>query len=142
MSISNNQTQIQEECKTQVLSSWLVIIYDDPINLMDYVTRIIQKVLGYPKEKAKELMLQVHHNGKAIVWSGSKEKSRVLCAAIAYLSIKCLARSRMKIAPTLQGGLRIDIESLLDWASLVHHHRCCQTGRLTGSFSGLKNGNG
>lgn len=54
---------------------WIVIVWNDPINLMSYVTFVLQKLFGYPREKATRLMLQVHHEGKAVVSSGSREKA-------------------------------------------------------------------
>ena len=54
---------------------WLVIVWNDPINLMSYVTFVFQKLFGYPKEKAHRLMLQVHNEGKAIVSHGTREKA-------------------------------------------------------------------
>ena len=48
---------------------WIVIVWNDPINLMSYVTYVFQKLFGYPREKATKLMLDVHHKGKAIVSS-------------------------------------------------------------------------
>lgn len=54
---------------------WLVIVWNDPINLMSYVTFVLQKLFGYPRPKAQRLMLQVHNEGKAIVSSGAKEKA-------------------------------------------------------------------
>jgi ATP-dependent Clp protease adaptor protein ClpS len=53
---------------------WVVIVWDDPINLMSYVTYVLQKLFGYPKEKAEQLMLQVHHEGRAVVSSGTRER--------------------------------------------------------------------
>jgi ATP-dependent Clp protease adaptor protein ClpS len=53
---------------------WITIVWDDPINLMDYVTYVFQCVFGYPKAKAEKLMLDVHHKGKAVVSSGAREK--------------------------------------------------------------------
>ena len=53
---------------------WVVIVWDDPINLMDYVTYVFQKLFGYPKAKARQLMLQVHNEGKAVVASGTRER--------------------------------------------------------------------
>jgi ATP-dependent Clp protease adaptor protein ClpS len=58
---------------------WLVVVHNDPINLMSYVTYVFQKVFGYPKEKAHKLMLQVHNEGKAIVSSGPREKAESDC---------------------------------------------------------------
>jgi ATP-dependent Clp protease adaptor protein ClpS len=54
---------------------WIVIVWNDPINLMSYVTFVFQKLFGYSREKAERLMLQVHNEGKAVVSSGTKEKA-------------------------------------------------------------------
>jgi ATP-dependent Clp protease adaptor protein ClpS len=55
---------------------WIVIVWNDPtINLMSYVTLVFQKLFGYSREKATRLMLQVHHEGKAVVSGGTREKA-------------------------------------------------------------------
>jgi ATP-dependent Clp protease adaptor protein ClpS len=54
---------------------WIVIVWNDPINLMSYVTLVFQKLFGYDKAKATKLMLQVHKEGKAVVSSGTREKA-------------------------------------------------------------------
>ena len=56
---------------------WIVIVWNDPINLMSYVTWVFQKLFGYSIEKATQLMLDVHHKGKAVVSSGTKEKAEL-----------------------------------------------------------------
>jgi ATP-dependent Clp protease adaptor protein ClpS len=56
---------------------WIVIVWNDPINLMSYVTFVLQKLFGYPKAKAEKLMLDVHHKGKAVVSSGPREKAEL-----------------------------------------------------------------
>jgi ATP-dependent Clp protease adaptor protein ClpS len=53
---------------------WIVIVWNDPINLMSYVTLVFRKLFGYSPAKATKLMLQVHSEGKAIVSSGTREK--------------------------------------------------------------------
>jgi ATP-dependent Clp protease adaptor protein ClpS len=53
---------------------WVVVVWNDPINLMSYVTYVFQKLFGYSREKATRLMLQVHHEGRAIVSSGPRER--------------------------------------------------------------------
>jgi ATP-dependent Clp protease adaptor protein ClpS len=53
---------------------WMTIVWDDPVNLMSYVTHVFQTHFGYPKAKAHKLMMQVHTEGKAVVSSGSKEQ--------------------------------------------------------------------
>jgi ATP-dependent Clp protease adaptor protein ClpS len=56
---------------------WVVIVWNDPINLMSYVTYVFQKLFGYSKDKATKLMLDVHHKGKAVVSSGTREKAEL-----------------------------------------------------------------
>ncbi len=56
---------------------WIVLVWNDPINLMSYVTFVFQKVFGYGLEKATELMLDVHHKGRAVVSSGAREKAEI-----------------------------------------------------------------
>jgi ATP-dependent Clp protease adaptor protein ClpS len=58
---------------------WLVIVWNDPINLMSYVTYVFQKLFGYSLEKATKLMLQVHNEGKSVVSSGAREKAEFDC---------------------------------------------------------------
>jgi ATP-dependent Clp protease adaptor protein ClpS len=52
---------------------WIVIVWNDPINLMSYVTFVFQKLFGYSLEKATKLMLEVHNDGRAVVSSGTRE---------------------------------------------------------------------
>ena len=52
---------------------WITIVWDDPVNLMSYVTHVFMTYFGYSKSKATKLMLQVHNEGKAVVSSGSRE---------------------------------------------------------------------
>jgi ATP-dependent Clp protease adaptor protein ClpS len=56
---------------------WVVIVWNDPINLMSYVAFVFQKLFGYSKAKAEKLMLDVHQKGKAVVSSGSREKAEL-----------------------------------------------------------------
>jgi ATP-dependent Clp protease adaptor protein ClpS len=56
---------------------WVVIVWNDPINLMSYVTLVLQQLFGYSKGKATRLMLQVHHEGKAAVSTGTREKAEL-----------------------------------------------------------------
>jgi ATP-dependent Clp protease adaptor protein ClpS len=53
---------------------WVTIVWNDPINLMSYVTYVFQKLFGYDREKATKLMLDVHYNGRAVVSAGSREQ--------------------------------------------------------------------
>lgn len=53
---------------------WVTIVWNDPVNLMSYVTYVFQTYFGYARKKAEKLMLDVHHKGKAVVSSGSREE--------------------------------------------------------------------
>jgi ATP-dependent Clp protease adaptor protein ClpS len=53
---------------------WQAVVWNDPVNLMSYVTYVLQKIFGYPEPKATALMLDVHHKGKAAVSAGDKDK--------------------------------------------------------------------
>ncbi|MFG6194649.1 ATP-dependent Clp protease adapter ClpS [Nonomuraea sp. NPDC050451] len=53
---------------------WVTIVWNDPVNLMSYVTYVFQSVFGYTREKAEKLMLDVHQKGKAVVSSGTREE--------------------------------------------------------------------
>ncbi len=56
---------------------WKVIVWDDPVNLMSYVTYVFQKLFGYSREKAHRLMMQVHTEGSAVVSTGTREKAEL-----------------------------------------------------------------
>jgi ATP-dependent Clp protease adaptor protein ClpS len=58
---------------------WLVIVHNDPVNLMSYVTWVLMKLFGYQRAKAHKLMLEVHNNGRAVVSSGPREKAELDC---------------------------------------------------------------
>ena len=68
--------KIDEEIKELFSSDkpWITIVWDDPVNLMTYVTYVLMELFGFTKEKAYELMMQVHTQGKAVVSSGSREE--------------------------------------------------------------------
>jgi ATP-dependent Clp protease adaptor protein ClpS len=63
------------ESKSSLESLWKVVVYNDPVNLMSYVTRVFRKVLGFNKEKATKHMMEVHEQGLSIVWIGSREQA-------------------------------------------------------------------
>ena len=66
------ETEGDEE--REVDPPWIVIVWNDPINLMSYVTYVLRSLFGYSEAKATKLMLQVHEQGKAVVASGQHEK--------------------------------------------------------------------
>src|ERR1700716_353793 len=54
-------------------SPWVTVVWDDPVNLMTYVTYVFQKLFGYSEPHATKLMMQVHNEGKAVVTAGSRQ---------------------------------------------------------------------
>jgi len=70
------KSKIEEEIQAIFNSNkpWVTIVWDDPVNLMTYVTYVFMELFGYPKERATELMLKVHNDGKAVVSTGSREE--------------------------------------------------------------------
>ncbi len=67
----------EQNSATDLDKPWKVIVWDDPINLMSYVTFVFRKLFGHSKEKATRLMLEVHTTGKAVVATGPREKSEL-----------------------------------------------------------------
>jgi len=70
-------TEKKQKTSTELEGTWNVLVFDDPVNLMDYVTKVIQRVFGYPREKAEDLMMTVHVAGKALVWTGAREPAEL-----------------------------------------------------------------
>lgn len=56
---------------------WIVLVWNDPINLMSYVTFVFQKLFGYSRQKAESLMMDVHEKGRAVVSTGPREKAEL-----------------------------------------------------------------
>ena len=74
MSVSPAEVQSTETgAETERDLPWVTIVWNDPVNLMSYVTYVFQTVFGYAKPKAEKLMLDVHHKGRAVVSSGARE---------------------------------------------------------------------
>jgi ATP-dependent Clp protease adaptor protein ClpS len=64
----------ESEELTFVDKPWVTIVWNDPVNLMSYVTYVFQTYFGYAKKKAEKLMLEVHQDGKSVVSTGSREE--------------------------------------------------------------------
>jgi ATP-dependent Clp protease adaptor protein ClpS len=59
---------------TQLQTPWVTIVWNDPVNLMSYVTFVFTSYFGYSRDKAEKLMLEVHNDGKSVVSTGSREE--------------------------------------------------------------------
>ena len=72
---------------------WQVVVHNDPVNLMSYVTMVFQKVFGLTKEKAEKHMLEVHQLGRSILWSGMRERAELYVQQLhGYLLLATLER--------------------------------------------------
>lgn len=78
MSIETEEIVITEtEEETDLDTPWNVIVYDDPVNLMSFVTLVLQRVFGYTKQKAEMMMMEVHKTGQSVVWTGQREQAEL-----------------------------------------------------------------
>jgi ATP-dependent Clp protease adaptor protein ClpS len=69
--------EVNVDATVDLDSPWIVLVWNDPINLMSYVTFVFQKLFGYSLEKATQLMLDVHEKGRAVVSTGTRERAEI-----------------------------------------------------------------
>ena len=75
--VSTSPVELEEpvvDDVTSLASPWVTIVWNDPVNLMSYVTFVFQKYFGYGKQKAEKLMMEVHQDGRSVVSTGSREE--------------------------------------------------------------------
>ena|SRR6202011_2543819 len=75
--VTNPTIEKSTESEEELDLPWQVIVHNDPVNLMTYVTMVFQRVFGYPREKAERHMLEVHQLGRSILWSGVRERAEL-----------------------------------------------------------------
>jgi ATP-dependent Clp protease adaptor protein ClpS len=73
--VSMAETVVEPKVEVSLGTPWNVVVHNDPVNLMSYVTMVFQRVFGYSKEKAQQHMLEVHYKGRSIVWTGARERA-------------------------------------------------------------------
>jgi len=91
------RTVVEEgtETKEEVDVPWNVVVHNDPVNLMSYVARVFQKVFGHSRERAQRHMLEVHHKGRSIVWSGLREPAEAYVEQLhGYLLLATIEKSQ------------------------------------------------
>ena len=71
-------TEIETRDEDALDAPWNVVVHNDPVNLMSYVTMVFQRVLGFPRDRATKHMLEVHHKGRSLVWSGERERAEAV----------------------------------------------------------------
>jgi ATP-dependent Clp protease adaptor protein ClpS len=84
----------ETEEKISLDQAWNVVVHNDPINLMSYVSLVFRRVFGYSKEKSEHHMLEVHQQGRSTLWTGEKEKAELYVQQLhGYLLLATLERA-------------------------------------------------
>jgi ATP-dependent Clp protease adaptor protein ClpS len=73
--MANPETLTRTNEATELEVPWNVIVHDDPVNLVQYVIYVLMKIFGYNEKKSTVMTMQVHRQGRSIVWSGEREKA-------------------------------------------------------------------
>ncbi len=73
--MAQTTTLTETETNVSTQAPWNVVVHDDPVNLMQYVTYVLMKIFGYNEKVANTMMMQVHQQGLSIVWTGELEKA-------------------------------------------------------------------
>jgi ATP-dependent Clp protease adaptor protein ClpS len=95
--MGNGETTVEKESATQTALDipWNVVVHNDPVNLMTYVTMVFQRVFGYSKARAEKHMMEVHQKGRSIVWTGVREPAESYVEQLqAYLLLASLEKSQ------------------------------------------------
>lgn len=82
MGAMSTSPQGLEDATVHAEAPWQVVVWNDPVNLMSYVTYVFRTHFGYPEEKAHALMMQVHEEGRAVVNEGGREPMEADVAAM------------------------------------------------------------
>jgi ATP-dependent Clp protease adaptor protein ClpS len=96
LELSVENPAIEQETRTaeELDIPWQVVVHNDPVNLMTYVTMVFQKVFGLPREKAEQHMLEVHQQGRSILWSGMRERAELYVQQLhGYLLLATIERT-------------------------------------------------
>jgi ATP-dependent Clp protease adaptor protein ClpS len=92
---STVETDTRTRTEEAVDVPWNVVVHNDPVNLMSYVTRVFQKVFRHSREQAERHMLEVHQKGRSIVWTGLREPAEAYVEQLhGYLLLATIEKSR------------------------------------------------
>jgi len=93
-SVGNPEVERETKSVEELDLPWLVVVHNDPVNLMTYVTMVFQKVFGLSRENAERHMLEVHNSGRSILWSGMRERAELYVQQLhGYLLLATLERT-------------------------------------------------
>jgi len=80
--ISSTESEVQSEVAVVTQRVWNVVVWNDPVTPMTVVVVVFKRIFGYSNNKCTQLMLKVHHEGRAIVWSGQRERAESYCVKL------------------------------------------------------------
>ena len=96
MSQAGVLTDVETRDEDALGQPWNVIVHNDPVNLMSYVTMVFQRVLGFPRDKATRHMLEVHHKGRSLVYTGERERAEAIVEQLhGYLLLATLEQAEL-----------------------------------------------
>jgi ATP-dependent Clp protease adaptor protein ClpS len=92
--VANPVIEQESATEQEVDVPWQVVVHNDPVNLMSYVTMVFQKVFGLSRENAEKHMLEVHEKGRSVLWSGVRERAELYVQQLhGYLLLATLERA-------------------------------------------------
>jgi ATP-dependent Clp protease adaptor protein ClpS len=89
LSGSSTEEEVGTRGAVETQRAWNVVVWNDPVTPMTVVVVIFKRIFGYPDNRATQLMLTVHHEGRAIVWSGSRERAESYCVKVQVAGLQC-----------------------------------------------------
>ena len=93
-SVENPALEQETRTAEELDLPWQVVVHNDPVNLMSYVTMVFQKVFGLTRERAERHMLEVHQQGRSVLWSGMRERAELYVQQLhGYLLLATLERT-------------------------------------------------
>ncbi len=83
------ESEISSETSTATKRPWDVVVWNDPVTPMNVVVVIFKRIFGYSNNKCTQLMLTVHHRGRAVVWTGERERAERYCVKVQVAGLQC-----------------------------------------------------
>ena len=80
--LTTTESDVTSKESTRSARAWNVVVWTDPVTPMTVVVVIFKRIFGYSNNKCTQLMLTVHHEGRAIVWSGQRERAESYCVKL------------------------------------------------------------
>ncbi len=90
LATTKEATETETKSKTSLARPWNVVVLDDPVTLMSYVTKVFVQVFGYSQDKARRLMLEVHETGRSVVWTGGREQAETYAQKLQSHHLLCI----------------------------------------------------